>query len=154
MMGKNAPPDALGGAAGEAAAGSSSSGYIVVETNYRLYAYTGELCLYMYSYPPLVSFAVLTLLFPHSGESPAHSDSHSDSHVVSLIRCVCVCVCADSAVQTALVAIFSRPIYHFPGLLVANITRDSVAGALANGITSQQVTFGFTFIWTLHILIL
>lgn len=36
VMGKNAPPDAA-----EAAAGTASSGYIVVETNYRLYAYTG-----------------------------------------------------------------------------------------------------------------
>lgn len=43
MLGKNAPSDALGGAAAAAGDAASSGGYIVVETNYRLYAYTGVL---------------------------------------------------------------------------------------------------------------
>lgn len=60
-------------------------GFIVVETNYRLYAYT------------------------------------------------------SSDLQVALVGLFAEPIYRFPNLTVAVITRDSVRQALRGGITSTQI---------------
>ncbi|KAG7457552.1 hypothetical protein MATL_G00228210 [Megalops atlanticus] len=65
--------------------GTGDSGFIVVETNYRLYAYT------------------------------------------------------DSELQIALVALFSEMLYRFPNVVVAQITRESVQQAIANGITAQQI---------------
>ncbi|XP_041267811.1 general transcription factor IIH subunit 4 [Onychostruthus taczanowskii] len=61
-------------------------GFILVETNYRIYAYT------------------------------------------------------DSELQVALIALFSELLYRFPNLVVAQVTRDSVQAAIANGITAEQVT--------------
>ncbi|CDQ84159.1 unnamed protein product [Oncorhynchus mykiss] len=61
------------------------SGFIVVETNYRLYAYT------------------------------------------------------NSELQIALVALFSECLYRFPNVVVAQVTRESVQQAIANGITAQQI---------------
>ncbi|XP_054877856.1 general transcription factor IIH subunit 4 isoform X2 [Poeciliopsis prolifica] len=64
--------------------GTKDAGFIVVETNYRLYAYT------------------------------------------------------DSELQIALVALFSEMLYRFPNVVVAQLTRESVQQAIANGITAQQ----------------
>ncbi|KAE8282453.1 General transcription factor IIH subunit 4 Basic transcription factor 2 52 kDa subunit [Larimichthys crocea] len=61
------------------------AGYIVVETNYRIYAYT------------------------------------------------------NSELQIALVALFSEMLYRFPNVVVAQVTRESVQQAIANGITAQQI---------------
>nr|XP_005515597.2 general transcription factor IIH subunit 4 [Columba livia] len=60
-------------------------GFVVVETNYRIYAYT------------------------------------------------------DSELQVALIALFSELLYRFPNLVVAQVTRDSVQAAIANGITADQI---------------
>ncbi|XP_052389677.1 general transcription factor IIH subunit 4-like [Carassius gibelio] len=68
-----------------ATAGTGDTGFIVVETNYRLYAYT------------------------------------------------------NSELQIALVALFSEMLYRFPNLVVAQVTRESVQQAIANGITAQQI---------------
>ncbi|TNM93087.1 general transcription factor IIH subunit 4-like [Takifugu rubripes] len=65
--------------------GSGDSGFIVVETNYRIYAYT------------------------------------------------------NSELQIALVALFSEMLYRFPNVVVAQVTRESVQQAIANGITAQQI---------------
>ncbi|KAJ4928595.1 hypothetical protein JOQ06_016385 [Pogonophryne albipinna] len=65
--------------------GTGDAGFIVVETNYRLYAYT------------------------------------------------------DSELQIALVALFSEMLYRFPNVVVAQVTRESVQQAIANGITAQQI---------------
>ncbi|XP_043995114.1 general transcription factor IIH subunit 4 [Gambusia affinis] len=65
--------------------GTKDAGFIVVETNYRLYAYT------------------------------------------------------DSELQIALVALFSEMLYRFPNVVVAQLTRESVQQAIANGITAQQI---------------
>uniref|UniRef100_A0A8C8G6L0 General transcription factor IIH subunit 4 n=1 Tax=Oncorhynchus tshawytscha TaxID=74940 RepID=A0A8C8G6L0_ONCTS len=65
--------------------GTGDSGFIVVETNYRLYAYT------------------------------------------------------NSELQIALVALFSECLYRFPNVVVAQVTRESVQQAIANGITAQQI---------------
>ncbi|KAL4629633.1 general transcription factor IIH subunit 4 [Arapaima gigas] len=65
--------------------GTGDSGFIVVETNYRLYAYT------------------------------------------------------NSELQIALVALFSEMLYRFPNVVVAQVTRESVQQAIANGITAQQI---------------
>ncbi|XP_035038971.1 general transcription factor IIH subunit 4 isoform X2 [Hippoglossus stenolepis] len=64
--------------------GTGDEGFIVVETNYRIYAYT------------------------------------------------------NSELQIALVALFSEMLYHFPNVVVAQVTRESVQQAIANGITAQQ----------------
>ena len=45
----------------------------------------------------------------------------------------------DSELQIALVALFSEMLYHFSNVVVAQITRESVQQAIANGITAQQV---------------
>ncbi len=45
----------------------------------------------------------------------------------------------DSELQIALVALFSEMLYRFPNVVVAQVTRDSVQQAIANGITAQQV---------------
>lgn len=68
-----------------ATAGTGDTGFIVVETNYRVYAYT------------------------------------------------------NSELQIALVALFSEMLYRFPNLVVAQVTRESVQQAIANGITAQQI---------------
>ncbi|NWV19381.1 TF2H4 factor, partial [Origma solitaria] len=60
-------------------------GFVLVETNYRIYAYT------------------------------------------------------DSELQVALIALFSELLYRFPNLVVAQVTRDSVQAAIANGITADQI---------------
>ncbi|NXA57490.1 TF2H4 factor, partial [Nothocercus julius] len=60
-------------------------GFVLVETNYRIYAYT------------------------------------------------------DSELQAALIALFSELLYRFPNLLVAQVTRDSVQAAIANGISADQI---------------
>ncbi|XP_028316441.1 general transcription factor IIH subunit 4 [Gouania willdenowi] len=65
--------------------GTGDTGYIVVETNYRVYAYT------------------------------------------------------NSELQIALVALFSEMLYRFPNVVVAQLTRESVQQAIANGITAQQI---------------
>ncbi|KAI4880055.1 hypothetical protein NFI96_019924 [Prochilodus magdalenae] len=65
--------------------GTGESGFIVVETNYRVYAYT------------------------------------------------------NSELQIALVALFSEMLYRFPNVVVAQVTRESVQQAIANGITAQQI---------------
>uniref|UniRef100_A0A087Y352 General transcription factor IIH subunit 4 n=1 Tax=Poecilia formosa TaxID=48698 RepID=A0A087Y352_POEFO len=65
--------------------GTRDAGFIVVETNYRLYAYT------------------------------------------------------DSELQIALVALFSEMLYRFSNVVVAQLTRESVQQAIANGITAQQI---------------
>uniref|UniRef100_A0A4W4F1M8 General transcription factor IIH subunit 4 n=1 Tax=Electrophorus electricus TaxID=8005 RepID=A0A4W4F1M8_ELEEL len=65
--------------------GTADSGFIVVETNYRVYAYT------------------------------------------------------NSELQIALVALFSEMLYRFPNVVVAQVTRESVQQAIANGITAQQI---------------
>uniref|UniRef100_A0A669BHV3 General transcription factor IIH subunit 4 n=1 Tax=Oreochromis niloticus TaxID=8128 RepID=A0A669BHV3_ORENI len=67
-----------------AAGVTSNAGFIVVETNYRIYAYT------------------------------------------------------NSELQIALVALFSEMLYRFPNVVVAQLTRESVQQAIANGITAQQ----------------
>ncbi|XP_035771872.1 general transcription factor IIH subunit 4 [Neolamprologus brichardi] len=66
-------------------AGTGDAGFIVVETNYRIYAYT------------------------------------------------------NSELQIALVALFSEMLYRFPNVVVAQLTRESVQQAIANGITAQQI---------------
>uniref|UniRef100_A0A3B4UAM1 General transcription factor IIH subunit 4 n=1 Tax=Seriola dumerili TaxID=41447 RepID=A0A3B4UAM1_SERDU len=68
-----------------AAGVTTNAGFIVVETNYRIYAYT------------------------------------------------------NSELQIALVALFSEMLYRFPNVVVAQVTRESVQQAIANGITAQQV---------------
>uniref|UniRef100_A0AAY4BHF1 General transcription factor IIH subunit 4 n=1 Tax=Denticeps clupeoides TaxID=299321 RepID=A0AAY4BHF1_9TELE len=68
-----------------ASSGTGDVGFIVVETNYRLYAYT------------------------------------------------------NSELQIALVALFSEMLYRFPNVVVAQVTRESVQQAIANGITAQQI---------------
>uniref|UniRef100_A0A3P9Q4N4 General transcription factor IIH subunit 4 n=1 Tax=Poecilia reticulata TaxID=8081 RepID=A0A3P9Q4N4_POERE len=68
-----------------AAGVTTNAGFIVVETNYRLYAYT------------------------------------------------------DSELQIALVALFSELLYRFSNVVVAQLTRESVQQAIANGITAQQI---------------
>lgn len=45
----------------------------------------------------------------------------------------------DSELQVALIALFSELLYRFPNLVVAQVTRDSVQAAIANGITADQV---------------
>ncbi|XP_058475123.1 general transcription factor IIH subunit 4 [Solea solea] len=65
--------------------GTGEMGYIVVETNYRVYAYT------------------------------------------------------TSELQIALVALFSEMLYRFSNVVVAQVTRESVQQAIANGITAQQI---------------
>ncbi|XP_022066838.1 general transcription factor IIH subunit 4 [Acanthochromis polyacanthus] len=65
--------------------GPVEAGFIVVETNYRIYAYT------------------------------------------------------NSELQIALVALFSEMLYRFPNVVVAQLTRESVQQAIANGITAQQI---------------
>lgn len=65
--------------------GSGDAGFIVVETNYRIYAYT------------------------------------------------------NSELQIALVALFSEMLYRFPNVVVAQVSRESVQQAIANGITAQQI---------------
>lgn len=46
---------------------------------------------------------------------------------------------SGSELQIALVALFSEMLYRFPNVVVAQVTRESVQQAIANGITAQQV---------------
>uniref|UniRef100_H3AK09 General transcription factor IIH subunit 4 n=1 Tax=Latimeria chalumnae TaxID=7897 RepID=H3AK09_LATCH len=62
-----------------------SQGFVVVETNYRIYAYT------------------------------------------------------ESELQIALIALFSEMLYRFPNMVVAQLSRESVQQAIANGITAEQI---------------
>uniref|UniRef100_A0A8U7NIZ2 General transcription factor IIH subunit 4 n=1 Tax=Corvus moneduloides TaxID=1196302 RepID=A0A8U7NIZ2_CORMO len=73
------------GPAGPAGPEPDGHGFVLVETNYRIYAYT------------------------------------------------------DSELQVALIALFSELLYRFPNLVVAQVTRDSVQAAIANGITADQI---------------
>lgn len=51
----------------------------------------------------------------------------------------------DSELQIALVALFSEMLYRFPNVVVAQVTRESVQQAIANGITAQQVRYISSF---------
>lgn len=59
----------------------------------------------------------------------------------------------DSALNIALLALFSEMLYRFPNMAVANLSRDSVRAALMRGITAEQVTLhfqhcvGFVLFW-------
>uniref|UniRef100_A0A8C6MCX6 General transcription factor IIH subunit 4 n=1 Tax=Nothobranchius furzeri TaxID=105023 RepID=A0A8C6MCX6_NOTFU len=46
---------------------------------------------------------------------------------------------SDSELQIALVALFCEMLYRFPNVVVAQLTRESVQQAIANGITAQQI---------------
>lgn len=46
---------------------------------------------------------------------------------------------SGSELQIALVALFSEMLYRFPNVVVAQVSRESVQQAIANGITAQQV---------------
>lgn len=59
-------------------------------------------------------------------------------HTKPVQTCVCV-ILTDSELQIALVALFSEMLYRFPNVVVAQLTRESVQQAIANGITAQQV---------------
>lgn len=56
----------------------------------------------------------------------------------------------DSELQIALVALFSEMLYRFPNVVVAQVTRESVQQAIANGITAQQVRYISSFFFVLH----
>lgn len=45
----------------------------------------------------------------------------------------------ESELQIAVVALFSEMLYRVPNLVVAQLTRESVQQAIANGITAQQI---------------
>lgn len=57
----------------------------------------------------------------------------------ALLICSHFVFLTDSELQIALVALFSEMLYRFPNVVVAQITRESVQQAIANGITAQQV---------------
>lgn len=56
----------------------------------------------------------------------------------------------DSELQIALVALFSEMLYRFPNVVVAQVTRESVQQAIANGITAQQVRYISLFFCLTH----
>lgn len=124
-------------------------GFIVVETNYRLYAYTGESGRgwvgrewggkrhrrksssgYVYC----VVYVAPRHLFLHLRvgleESRAGQPPHSSSFIPG----------SESELQIALIALFSEMLYRFPNMVVAQVTRESVQQAIASGITAQQVS--------------
>lgn len=47
---------------------------------------------------------------------------------------------SESELQIALIALFSEMLYRFPNMVVAQVTRESVQQAIASGITAQQVS--------------
>ncbi|KAL7381357.1 hypothetical protein ABVT39_004608 [Epinephelus coioides] len=65
-----------------------------------------------------------------TSSSPSSSSSSSSSNLTST---------TDSELQIALVALFSEMLYRFPNVVVAQVTRESVQQAIANGITAQQI---------------
>lgn len=125
-------------------------GFVVVETNYRIYAYTGlspdvPKCprgvtrdpgtpptftdRLSHSVPLCPRCSSLPVLTPVSPCPPLSLCPH----------CPLVPVSPDSELQVALIALFSELLYRFPNLVVAQVTRDSVQAAIANGITADQV---------------
>lgn len=51
-----------------------------------------------------------------------------------------VVISTDSALNIALLALFSEMLYRFPNMAVANLSRESVRAALIRGITAEQVS--------------
>lgn len=68
-------------------------------------------------------------------------------HTEPVQTCVCVTL-TDSELQIALVALFSEMLYRFPNVVVAQLTRESVQQAIANGITAQQVLLRWAHLHT------
>lgn len=113
-------------------------GFIVVETNYRLYAYTGE---------------AGGGQGKDTGENsvmatfPGWSVERSGIELEGGARGRQVCAPSsflslpepESELQIALIALFSEMLYRFPNMVVAQVTRESVQQAIASGITAQQV---------------
>lgn len=61
---------------------------------------------------------------------------------MTVLKSPCVVLfLSDSELQIALVALFSEMLYRFPNVVVAQVTRESVQQAIANGITAQQVQY-------------
>ena len=87
-------------------------GFIIVETNYRIYAYTGiETSIsYHLKYRIKKNFASINTF-------------------------------QDSQLQISLLALFSDLLYKFPNMVVGSLTRESLRQAYKVGITSQQVGF-------------
>lgn len=90
----------------------------MLETNYRLYAYTGMCCL-------------LRTATHHVPVSVSHSLTST----------------VDNPLQTAVLNLFVSVKSRFPNLVVGSITRESVRKALVNGITAEQVGSGL-FFWS------
>uniref|UniRef100_A0A673HCC7 General transcription factor IIH subunit 4 n=1 Tax=Sinocyclocheilus rhinocerous TaxID=307959 RepID=A0A673HCC7_9TELE len=70
------------------------------------------------------------------GATPGTGDT---SFAIHCTRSVLHLSLTDSELQIALVALFSEMLYRFPNLVVAQVTRESVQQAIANGITAQQI---------------
>lgn len=107
--------------------GTGDTSFIVVETNYRLYAYTS-----------MCSYQNLTLIL----NAYAFMLMRIMLHLLKYTSCLYLLLSGwfpDSELQIALVALFSEMLYRFPNVVVAQVTRESVQQAIANGITAQQV---------------
>jgi transcription initiation factor TFIIH subunit 4 len=88
-------------------------GFLVLETNYRLYAYT--------------SASEVFLL------------SRFGAEMLKGIVCVCVSVRTGNPLQIAVLNLFATLRSRFPNFVVGMITRESVKQALANGIQAEQI---------------
>lgn len=108
---------------------AGDAGFIILETNYRIYAYTS-----MSEHWSCIIILINTLqVLIHTRPAELHL-------CVALSFTIAVFVSSlDSELQIALVALFSEMLYRFPNVVVAQITRESVQQAIANGITAQQV---------------
>lgn len=77
-------------------------------------------------------------LCPYTNKHTKQKDEEVGVSLQKLYWRVCVSL-PDSELQIALVALFSEMLYRFPNVVVAQVTRESVQQAIANGITAQQV---------------
>lgn len=97
-------------------ADANKPGFVIVETNYRVYAYTGT---------EIASFALCTMPFP----APR---LNLDSSLFFQLH-------AESPLQIALLALFTEMQYRFPSFCLGILTRESIRSALKSGITAEQI---------------
>ncbi|MGH0175322.1 UNVERIFIED_CONTAM: hypothetical protein FKN15_070256 [Acipenser sinensis] len=121
-----------------------NQGFVIVETNYRIYAYTGQreqevdhgLTRFIRKsrryYPTRLAINLA------AGVSGTSVDAHNQGFVIVETN-YRIYAYTESELQIALVALFSELLYRFPNLIVAQVTRESVQQAIANGITAEQI---------------
>ncbi|KAL4704880.1 hypothetical protein ACJJTC_019458 [Scirpophaga incertulas] len=113
-------------------------GYIVVETNYRVYAYT-QSALQVALLGLFTELVYRYRWWTGAALAPSTAAADPPRGYIVVETNYRVYAYTQSALQVALLGLFTELVYRFPDLVVGVLTRESVRQALRGGITAQQI---------------